>query len=534
VDRLIALVLLRFKIEMRGYLRARERGIGVALGLPFLLLLSGAGALIAYTAVSALVRADAGAAASVLSAVATAFGVFWVLSPLLTGMALAENHDVSRLVHFPIPLSVLAGSSLLANVLQPMVLAEIPIALAIAAALGRGPVTALFAALGTLSTVAFFLAASQAGGLVLHALTRNRRLHDAALFAALGLGFATSLLPVLVLSGNLRPLTGTLARAVRADVFAVSPFAWGARAAVYMGRGETVHGLAWLALQALAMAAALGVSAALIGRIHRGELKLGPRAFDRGAPAARMRLPGSVGALLEKDLRVAWRDPALKASLFMGLVGPLVFFLLISQTGVLARTGNGLLMLSAYVGMTAFGSNAFGVERRGVALLLAFPLARWRVLLGKNLGGMIFRLPALLALTIAGSAVAPLFVPAAVTIALAAMMIAAGADNYVSILFPSAAPAAGQSPYAGGGASGRGLGAAFLTAGLYAGAFVLALPFIGLAVMPVWWGDVSWWWVSLPLALGGAAASYALLLGGAEALLLRREPELLERILGEA
>ena len=200
---------------------------------------------------------------------------------------------------------------------------------------------------------------------------------------------------------------------------------------------------------------------------------------------------------------------------------------------MLSRTGNGLLMLAAYVGMTAFGSNAFGVERRGVALLLAFPLARWRVLLGKNLGGMIFRLPALLALTIAGSAVAPLFVPAAVTIALAAMMIAAGADNYVSILFPSAAPAAGQSPYAGGGASGRGLGAAFLTAGLYAGAFVLALPFIGLAVMPVWWGDVSWWWVSLPLALGGAAASYALLLGGAEALLLRREPELLERILGE-
>jgi hypothetical protein len=50
----------------------------------------------------------------------------------------------------------------------------------------------------------------------------------------------------------------------------------------------------------------------------------------------------------------------------------------------------------------------------------------------------------------------------------------------------------------------------------------------------VWWGDVSWWWISLPLALGGAAASYALLLGGAEALLLRREPELLERILGEA
>jgi ABC-2 type transport system permease protein len=534
VDRLRALVFLRWKLELRGFLRARERGIGALLGLPFLLLLSGAGTLLAYGGVTALGRSGPGTTLAVLSAVATGFGVFWVLSPLLTGLALAENHDVSRLVHFPVPLPVLAGASLLANVLSPMVLAEIPIALGIAAALSGGPLTSLLAALGTLSTVGFFLAASQAGGLLLHALTRNRRLHDAALFVALGLGFATSLLPVLVLSGNLRPLTGVFARAVRADVFAFSPFAWGARAAVHGGRGDVGHAIAWLLLQALAMAAALAVSAVLIGRIHRGELKLGPRTVDRGAAAARMRLPGSVGALLEKDLRVAWRDPALKASLFMGLVGPLVFFLLISQTGVLARTGNGLLMLAAYVGMTAFGSNAFGVERRGVALLLAFPLARWRVLLGKNLGGMIFRLPALLALAIAGLAIAPLFVPAAVTIALAAMMVAAGADNYVSILFPSAAPGPGQSAYAGGAAGGRGLGAAFLSAALYGGAFALALPFIGLAVMPVWWGDVSWWWVSLPLALGGAAASYALLLGGAEALLLQREPELLERILGEA
>lgn len=531
MDRLTALVLLRWKLELRGYLRARERGIGVALGLPFLLILSGAGSLIAYGAVSALSRSAA--APAVLSAVATGIGLFWLLSPLLSGLALAENHDVARLVHFPVPLPTLAASSLLANVLQPMVLAQVPVALAAALALTRVPYGLVPAAAGTLSALAFFLAASQAGGLVLHALTRNRRLHDAALFVALGLGFVTSLLPVLVLTGNLRPATGFFAGAVRADVFALSPFAWGVRAAVHGGRGDLAPAFAWLALQTLAVAAALAVSALLIGRIHRGELQLGPRAVERSG-AARMRLPGSVGALLEKDLRVAWRDPALRASLVMGLVGPLVFFLLISQTGTLSRSGKGLLVLAAYVGMTSFGSNAFGVERRGVALLLAFPLARWRVLLGKNLGGMVFRLPALLALVIAGAAVAPLYVPAAVTIALAAMVIAAGADNYASILFPSAAPAPGQSPYAGGGAASRGLGAALVGLALYVCAFALALPFIALAVMPVWWGDVSWWWVSLPLALAGAGAAYALLLGGAEALLLRREPELLERILGES
>ena len=42
----------------------------------------------------------------------------------------------------------------------------------------------------------------------------------------------------------------------------------------------------------------------------------------------------------------------------------------------------------------------------------------------------------------------------------------------------------------------------------------------------------SWLWVfTLPLALAGAAAVYAMLIAGAEKLLLRREPEVLERIL---
>jgi hypothetical protein len=74
---------------------------------------------------------------------------------------------------------------------------------------------------GVLSTLLFFLAASQAAGLVLHAVTRNRRLHDAALFVALGLGFAMSLLPMLILAGGLRPVAGGVARAaLHGDVFA--------------------------------------------------------------------------------------------------------------------------------------------------------------------------------------------------------------------------------------------------------------------------------------------------------------------------
>jgi ABC-2 type transport system permease protein len=533
VDRLIALVLLRFKLELRAMLQARERRVGMVLAVPFLFLFAGLGAMVAYAGVRSVAHADAGVVAPLLSAVATGLGVFWILSPLLTGFALAETHDLTRLVHFPIPLPTLALSSLIANLAQPTVLAEIPIACAIAAALaGRG--TLLLALAGVLSTLLFFLAASQAAGLVMHALTRNRRLHDAALFLALGMGFALSLLPMLILTGGLRPMAGGLARsALRADVFAFSPFAWGARAAVHGGRGDMAPFAIWLALQWLAIAGAVAVSIGLIKRIYHGELKLGIAA-GRAAARARMRLPGAIGALLEKDLRVAWRDPALKATLFMGLAGPLVFYVIVTQMGRFGRSGTGLLVLATYIGMATFGSNAFGMERRGVALLLGFPLARWRVLVGKNLSGILFRLPALLALMVAGALLAPTYLPAALTIAVSAMMVAAGADNFISILFPVAAPEPGRSPHAAGTAGGRGLVTALMSAALFSGAMLLASPFVLLAWLPVWAGELSWWWITLPLSLIGSAASYALLVGGAEQLLLRREPELLERILGEA
>jgi hypothetical protein len=55
-----------------------------------------------------------------------------------------------------------------------------------------------------------------------------------------------------------------------------------------------------------------------------------------------------------------------------------------------------------------------------------------------------------------------------------------------------------------------------------------------LAWLPALLGRRLLWLVCLPLALAGAAAVYALLVGGAERLLVKREPELLERVLGEA
>jgi hypothetical protein len=412
-----------------------------------------------------------------------------------------------------------------------MVLLKVPVlagvALGVTARWGRAP----FAFLGVAVTFVFMLAASQATGLALHALSRSRRLQDVALFLGLGLGFVVSLAPLAVMAAGGRVMDALARLVTHGDVFAVSPFAWGVRAAVHAGRGELLPFVVDTVLGLAATGLAMGVSALLIDRIHRGALDLGAAP---GGPEARARmvLRGPLGALLEKDLRVNWRDPALKAALLMGLVTPLLFLFLLSRGS--SGTGRPVMLLASLVGLSTFGANPFGFERRGVQLLMGFPVPRWKILVAKNLGAILFRMPGLLTLVLAcmlmGSAV---LLPAVIVIALVTLLVAAGLDNYMAVLFPVAAPAPGQSPYGGGVAGGRGLGAAALGSLMLVGSFVAALPFTVLAWLPLAFG--AWLWLlTLPLALAGAAALYAMLVAGAARLLERREPDLLQRILEEA
>jgi hypothetical protein len=192
------------------------------------------------------------------------------------------------------------------------------------------------------------------------------------------------------------------------------------------------------------------------------------------------------------------------------------------------------MMLATLVGVSAFGANAFGLERRGVSLLLGFPVERWRILVGKNVGAIVLRLPSLLVLMVAGAFLVPVvLLPAAGTIAVVTLLLAAGVDNFPSVLFPTTAPGPGRNPYTGAAAGSRGLGGALLGLVLMAVALLASSPFVFLAWLPLLM-ERPWLWVaSLPLALAGAAAVYAMLVSAAGRLLQRREPEVLERILGE-
>ena len=530
MDRLIALVLMRWRMDLRGARRAPARVLGMVLLAPLIVLSSA----FATGAVFLGARSVAARAPELLlplvSLAATAIGTFWVLSPLLTGLALTETHDLSRLLQFPIPLRSLVASSLVANLVQPLVLAKMPVALGLAAGLADGPGELPATLAGVMLSFLFMLAAVQVGALVLTAAARSRRFQDLSLFLGIGLGFLLSIAPLVLLSVGAGPLRALKAVLLDHDVFALSPFAWGVRAAVHAARGEAGPSALYAAASLVAVAGAMGLSAALIRRIHRGDLDLGEVGGGRGRPA-RMRFSSPLGALVEKDLRVAWRDPALKASLFMGLVTPLLFVFFVSQAS--GRMGRGsVLFLALFVGLSVFGTNTFGLERRGVALLMGFPVERWRMLVAKNVASATLRLPSVLTVVVASAILAPVvLVPAAAAIAAIGLMASAGVDNYASILFPVPAPEPGRAP---GAAGSRGLGMLALSALLLVAALAVAAPFAFLASLPLLLGRPWLSALALPLALAGAGAVYAMLVAGAAALLARREPEVVERILWSA
>jgi ABC-2 type transport system permease protein len=388
------------------------------------------------------------------------------------------------------------------------------------------------ALVGLSLALALVLAAGQAVGLALHALSRNRRWHDRALFAGIGLGVAVSLLPVLLLSRGGSAVRRLALVLLERDVFALVPFSWGARAAVHAGRGEAALFLGWAAAATVAVAATVGVSVTLAQRLYRGELDLGDGAWG-GAARARMRLPGAIGALVEKDLRVAWRDPRLKALVFTGVIGPLVLLLVLWQ-GTAGPMRPGLLLaVAVFSGLGALGANAFALERQGLGLLFGSPADRFSILVGKNLGVLALRLPALLSVALATLVIAgPGLVPAVSAVVLVTQVLAAAADNYLSILFPVPVAAAGRDPSAPSSGA-RGLGAAMIAFGAMLATLAVAAPFVFLAWLPQLLGEPRLFALALPLALAGCASVYFMATAGAARLLERREPDLVARMAGE-
>jgi len=206
VDRLIGLVLLRWRMELRGMRRAPERLLAMALLLPVLALSAAFATGAAFFGARSVAARSPDLLLPLGSALATAIGVFWIVSPVLTGLALSETHDLSRLLQFPIPFWSLVGSSLLANLLQPLVLAKMPVVVGLAVGLAERPADLPWTLLGVASSFVFMLAAVQLSSLILTGLARSRRFQDLSLFIGLGVGFLLSIAPLALIAAGPGPL----------------------------------------------------------------------------------------------------------------------------------------------------------------------------------------------------------------------------------------------------------------------------------------------------------------------------------------
>ncbi|HUL78049.1 MAG TPA: hypothetical protein VL691_12355, partial [Vicinamibacteria bacterium] len=229
MDRLIALVFLRWRLEARAVSGSRGRVAALLVVVPALALGSTASAVVAFSGARLVERAEPQLTLPVLSALAALFGSVWALSPLLAGVSATATHDLGKLLAYPVPVPTLVGSSLLANLLQPIVLAQGPPLAALAVGLGGTSPRAVVALAGLALALALVLASGQAVGLALHALSRNRRLHDRALFLGIGLGVALSLMPIVLLSRGGSAARRLVLALLERDVFALVPFSWGAR-----------------------------------------------------------------------------------------------------------------------------------------------------------------------------------------------------------------------------------------------------------------------------------------------------------------
>jgi len=145
----------------------------------------------------------------------------------------------------------------------------------------------------------------------------------------------------------------------------------------------------------------------------------------------------------------------------------------------------------------------------------------------------ILRLPGALLLVVATAfLLSPAFAAPVLTIVIVTLLLAAGADNFIAVLFPVPVPDPGRNPY-GAASGGRGLGVGMIAALLVFLVMALSGPFAFLAWLP-WLIEAPWLWLlTLPMALAGAAAVYAMMVAAAARLLGRREPEVLARVLGE-
>jgi ABC-2 type transport system permease protein len=459
------------------------------------------------------------------------FGVWQTWTAISLSVSDRESVDLRRFLGYPIPPARVFVYGLVASVVGD------PFALVWCLMLGGAFVGAAVARPGAwviLLALAYALFVAGTVALValiqelLARLLRGRRVRELAI-AAVYVGTAFL---VVFMSGGPRSALRAFRVLSHVRWLAFSPaLADRAVTSLYAGRFGTA--LAALALLALAAVAAAWAAYRLALASARSGGDETPRAAATGAGG--WRIPGRIGALLEKEGKYLLRHPiasvlALVVPAFAGFVGWKVSPRIPVEAGEVVRALPLLgFALYAHLATQPFWLNAFGWERGGGRAWFLAPVAPAHVLVAKNVVAYAFSLALFVASAGAGLAAAGGAPPTwallgafALHAGIAPWFLAAG--NLVSILNPRAAPhtiqrgghlspvsaLAGMAIFSGG-------------VGLFAIPVLLAIRLEAPWLLPAGWGA---------LGLAGLAVYRVALPRQARLLGQRREP-LLDAVCGD-
>jgi ABC-2 type transport system permease protein len=322
-----------------------------------------------------------------IAASAIFFGVWQTWTVVSLTLSDRESFDLRRLLVYPVPPAQAYSYELAASLLgDPFALfwSIILLGAFLGAAVARpgawllilAAIYLLFAA-GVISLVSLLQE-------VLARVLRGRRVRVLGV-AAIYVGLV-SLLAWGGSAGNLALLRSWKALATLRWI--AYPPALAAEAVADLYAGRTLHALAWAA----GLAASSAVTAGLAYRLAISDALAGAEggAASGAAGGAGWRLPGRVGPLLEKELKVLLRHPLVAVLVLVvptiaGVVGWRAIPRIPAEAGDVVRALP-LFGLALYAQLVtqAFWLNAFGWDRGGARLWFLMPLDLADVLRAKN------------------------------------------------------------------------------------------------------------------------------------------------------
>ncbi|MDH6578406.1 transporter [Kitasatospora sp. MAP5-34] len=516
-----ALVALKIRLLANGLRQSTERRVVYLLGSVLGLVFTGAVAL-ALT----LLHGRTGAAdAAVMLVTGTTVG--WAALPLFL-FGSDESADPTRLTMLPLRPGAMLRGTLLAALIGPGPVLSLVLLGGAAVAASGGVASVPFAVLGvplaaiTLVTLSRSVAAGNAR------LLSSRRGKDFAIFG--GLLFA-----VLIQVGNLASQSVFRQHGGHLDLSPLKPFASVLRwippvSAVDAARsaGDGAYGVAVLQL---------GLTAALLVLLMRwwrrsleqlmvtvdSSTLIDTKGVGRSRAAAF--LPeGRVGAVMQRHLRYAWREPRAKAAVFTSLGMTVVFCVLSVVQGwasVYVVALAGLMLGLQMVNLFGMDGSAFWM----VSATLSTPAHAREELRGRAFAVLSYAVPSALVLALGLSAATGLWgqLAPALGLTFAALGAGVGLGSLLSVLVPYAMPADGNPMRnAAPGQSGVVLLNSF---GSLLGVVLLTLPVGGVLAWLLLAAGPAWLLLAIGPLYGAALAALGIRLAATR--LLDRLPEIL-------